>query len=56
VYTMAMNTYMVGVVLQVEVQAFNEQDALEAVNDCFGQGEACGLNVTEFEVTDYAPV
>jgi hypothetical protein len=51
-----MNTYIVDVVLQVEVQAFSEQDALEAVNDCFGQGEACGLNVTEFEVTDHAAI
>lgn len=49
-----MNTYMVSVVLQVEVQAFSQQDAIEAVADVYGEGDSCGLNVTDFEVVDYA--
>lgn len=48
-----MNTYVMSVVLQVEVQAFDEGDAFEAVEDCFGQGEACGLKVLEFEINDH---
>lgn len=48
-----MNTYLVSVMLQVEVQAFNEEDAFEAVEDCFGPGDSCGLKVVEFEVNDH---
>lgn len=48
-----MNTYLVSVVLQVEVQAFDEGDALTAVEDCFGPGDSCGLKVTEFEINDH---
>ena len=44
---------MVSVVLQVEVEAFDEGDALEAVHDCFGEGSACGLNVIDYEVVDH---
>jgi hypothetical protein len=49
-----MNTYMVSVVLNVEVEAFSEDDALDAVHDCFGEGSTCGLNVTDYEVIDHA--
>ena len=45
---------MVSVVLQVEVEAFTEDDALDAVHDCFGEGSTCGLNVTDYEVIDHA--
>lgn len=45
---------MVSVVLNVEVEAFSEGDALEAVHDCFGEGSTCGLNVVDYEVTDHA--
>lgn len=48
-----MNTYMVSVYLQVEVEAFAEDDALEAVHDCFGEGDACGLKVIDYEVVDH---
>lgn len=48
-----MNTYIVSVNLQVEVQAFSEEDALESVEDVFGLGDTCGLNVTEFTVDDH---
>jgi hypothetical protein len=47
-----MKTYMVSVVLQVEVEAFSEDDALDAVHDCFGEGSTCGLNVTDYVVID----
>jgi hypothetical protein len=48
-----MNTYIVSVNLQVEVQAFNEEDAFEAVEDVFGTGDTCGLNVMEFTVNEH---
>ena len=48
-----MNTYLMSVVLQVEVQAFDEGDAFELVEDCFGRGETCGLKVMEFEISDH---
>lgn len=51
-----METYLLTVTMQVEVQAYGIGDAFEAVEDCFGQGEACGLKVTEFEVTDHESV
>ena len=49
-----MKTYRVSVGLEVEIEAFNEQDAIEAVTDHFGPGDSCGLNVTEFELLDHA--
>lgn len=48
-----MNTYMVSVTLQVEVQAFDESDAREAISDCFGEGDFCGVEVVDHEVTDF---
>ena len=48
-----MNTYMVSVMLQVEIEAFDESDAQDAVNDCFGEGDFCGIAVKDFEVTDF---
>ncbi len=48
-----MNTYLMSVTLQVKVDAFDEGDAFEAVEDCFGQGDACGLEVVEFEVNEH---
>jgi hypothetical protein len=47
-----MNTFMVSVVLQVEVEAFDESDARDAVEDCFGEGDFCGISVADCEVTD----
>ena len=43
---------MFSVLLQVEVEAFTEADAQEAVKDCFGEGGVCGLTVVDFEVLD----
>ncbi len=48
-----MNTYFVSVNLQVEVNAFSQEDALDSVEDCFGVGDACGLQVVEFEIFDH---
>ncbi|QIN94087.1 hypothetical protein PP459_gp146 [Streptomyces phage Wakanda] len=47
-----MKRYVYSVLLQVEVEAFSEADAHEAVEDCFGEGSNCGLNVLDFEVVD----
>lgn len=47
-----MKTYMFAVLLQTEVQAPNEADAREILEDTLGKGESCGLNVAEFEVLD----
>lgn len=44
---------MVSVLLQVEVEAFDEKDAKEAVHDTFGEGNTCGLEVTDYELTDF---
>lgn len=49
---METKTYMVQIMLQVEVEAFSESDAYEAIEDCFGEGDACGLVVQDFEVLD----
>lgn len=48
-----MKTFKYDVNLVVEVQAFNEIDAEEAVRDAFGLGEVCGLNIVESEVGDF---
>ena len=49
-----MNKYLISIALQVEVEAFSQEDALEAVTDCYGEGDASGLRVTEFELLDHA--
>ena len=47
-----MKTYLVKVMVEVSVDAFNANDAQEAVRDYFGEGESCGLEVTDYEVLD----
>jgi hypothetical protein len=47
-----MNEYVVAVLLQVKVEAFDETDARDAVVDCFGEGDFCGVQVVDSEVTD----
>lgn len=42
--------------LVVEVQAFDEIDAEEAVRDAFGLGDVCGIEVIESEVGDFTVV
>lgn len=48
-----MNKYLVSVVISVEVQAFDEGDALEAVEDCFGLGENGQCEVVEYSVLSH---
>lgn len=50
-----MNTrrFLYSVLLQVEVEAFDEDDAAAAINDCLGEGENCGLLINATEVLDY---
>lgn len=48
-----MKTFRYEVNLVVEVEAFNEIDAEEAVRDAFGLGEVCGLDIIESEVGDF---
>jgi len=42
-----MNTYKYKVILQVEVEAFDESDAWDAVQDAFGIGDQAGVVVTD---------
>jgi hypothetical protein len=48
-----MRTFRYNVDIVVEVQAFDEIDAEEAVRDAFGLGEACGLEIIESEVGEF---
>lgn len=36
----------------MEVEAFDADDAKEAAHDAFGEGEFCGLNVTDYRLKD----
>jgi hypothetical protein len=44
-----MNTYQYEVTLKVEIEAFDESDAWDAVQDAFGAGSQPGINVIECE-------
>ena len=46
-YNRVMNTYKYKVILQVEVEAFDESDAWDAVQDAFGIGDQAGVVVTD---------
>lgn len=48
-----MKTFKYHVSIVVEVDAFDEIDAEDAVRDAFGLGEICGLNVVESEVGNF---
>ena len=50
-----MNKFKYSVVLHVEVEAFDESDAWEAIQDNFGIGEASGINVLTCEWEEIAP-
>ncbi len=45
--------WLYSVLMQVEVEAFDEDDAAQAIQDCFGEGENCGLTVHTTEVLDF---
>lgn len=42
-----MNEYEFIVTLRVKVEAYNPMDASELVEDAFGPGEDCGVEITE---------
>lgn len=41
-----MNTYKFVLSVEVEVEAFSEEDARDIVQDTFGPGDDCGVEVT----------
>ena len=49
---METNKYVLTLYLRVEIEAFSEADAREAVEDAFGEGEACGFNIHDCETLD----
>lgn len=40
--------------MRVEVDAFDQGDAFEMLQDAFGVGENCGTNVVDCEYTEVA--
>lgn len=48
-----MKTFKYSVNLVVEVEAFDEIDAAEAVRDTFGLGDQCGIEIVESEVGEH---
>lgn len=49
-----MNKFQYEVTLHVEVEAFDESDAWEAIQDSFGVGEGSGLTVLTCEWEEIA--
>ena len=47
-----METFKYIVTLNVEVEAFDESDAWDAVQDAFGIGEEMGVRVTDCEYNE----
>lgn len=47
-----MNKYLLHVSLEVEVDAFDLADAIDAVQDAFGEGSTCGVNINKFKVDE----
>lgn len=47
-----MDTFEYEVTLRVKVDAFDENDAWEMVQDAYGLGENCGTNVVDCEYKD----
>jgi hypothetical protein len=47
-----METYKFVVTLEVEVKAYNPMDATEMVEDAFGPGEDCGVEVKKLTVKE----
>ena len=50
-----METYEFTIRLKVRVDAYSEQDAEEAINDVFGVGTDCGLEVVHMDVQNVEP-
>lgn len=47
-----METYEFEVTLRVSVEAFDQSDAKELVEDVFGPGSDCGIEVTNFNIKE----
>lgn len=47
-----MKKFRYRVSMEVEVQAYDQTDAFEAVQDVFGIGEEMGVNVVDCEYED----
>lgn len=52
-YDRDMNKFRYSVNLVVEVDAFDEIDAEDAVRDAFGLGDQCGIEIVESEVGEF---
>lgn len=48
-----MNTYKSRVILDVEISAYNTEDAIDAITDSFGPGEYTGVTVTNLYVEEF---
>jgi hypothetical protein len=45
-----MNTYEFVLEVKVRVEAYSDTDAREIVEDVFGPGDDCGLEVTDMKI------
>jgi hypothetical protein len=50
-----MERYVLHVSLEVEVEAFDLADAIDAVHDAFGEGSTCGVDINSFKVDSERP-
>lgn len=50
-----MNTFRYKIVLTAEVEAFDESDAWEAIEDEFGVGEQMGVTIVACEYKELKP-
>lgn len=50
-----MKTYKYKVTLEVEVSAFDDSDAWDALQDAFGIGDNMGITVTSCEYKEVRP-
>lgn len=47
-----MISFIKKVLLEVSVSAFNDDDAIQAIYDSFGEGDFCGVEITKTEIVD----
>lgn len=47
-----METYKFTLTVEVEVQAYSHEDAVDLVKDTFGPGEDCGVEVLDLKMKD----
>lgn len=51
-YNGGMDTYRFTLSVDVEVNAFSHEDAVDLINDVFGPGDDCGVEVTKIDIED----